>query len=219
MKEKNVKKELTILFWVFIIGSIAGFIFEVIVVFFQKGHFELRQGLIYGPFIPVYGIGAMCYYIVLSKIKIKNKVRIFLITMILGGITEYLCSFIQEKAFGTISWDYSYLPFNINGRTSLLHCVYWGIGGVLYITYIEPLLNKMIDKTNMKAFDLITIILSIFIIFDISISWMAADRQTERKNNIEPENRLDIFLDKNYPDEYMNRIFNNKKDVSYSTTK
>lgn len=213
MKEKNVKKELTILFWVFIIGSIAGFIFEVTVVFFQKGHFELRQGLIYGPFIPVYGIGAMCYYIVLSKIKIKNKVQIFLITMILGGITEYLCSLIQEKAFGTISWDYSYLPFNINGRTSLLHCIYWGIGGVLYITYIDPFLNKMIDKTNIKAFDLITIILSIFIIFDISISWMAADRQTERKNNIEPENRLDIFLDKNYPDEYMNRIFNNKKDV------
>ena len=213
MKEKNVKKELTILFWVFIIGSIAGFIFEVIVVFFQKGHFELRQGLIYGPFIPVYGIGAMCYYIVLSKIKIKNKVRIFLITMILGGITEYLCSFIQEKAFGTISWDYSYLPFNINGRTSLLHCIYWGIGGVLYITYIEPLLNKMIDKTNMKAFDLITIILSIFIVFDISISWMAADRQTERKNDIEPQNHLDLFLDKNYPNEYMNRIFNNKKDV------
>lgn len=213
MKEKNVKKELTILFWVFIIGSIAGFIFEVIVVFFQKGHFELRQGLIYGPFIPVYGIGAMCYYIVLSKTKIKNKIQIFLITMILGGITEYLCSLIQEKAFGTISWDYSYLPFNINGRTSLLHCIYWGIGGVLYITYIDPFLNKMIDKTNIKAFDLITIILSIFIIFDISISWMAADRQTERKNNIEPENRLDIFLDKNYPDEYMNRIFNNKKDV------
>ena len=133
--------------------------------------------------------------------------------MILGGITEYLCSFIQEKAFGTISWDYSYLPFNINGRTSLLHCIYWGIGGVLYITYIEPLLNKMIDKTNMKAFDLITIILSIFIVFDISISWMAADRQTERKNDIEPQNHLDLFLDKNYPDEYMNRIFNNKKDV------
>ena len=213
MNKDKIREELTILFWIFIIGSIAGFIFEITVVFFQKGHFELRQGLIYGPFIPVYGIGAMCYYIVLSKIKIKNKVQIFLITMILGGITEYLCSFIQEKAFGTISWDYSYLPFNINGRTSLLHCIYWGIGGVLYITYIEPLLNKMIDKTNMKAFDLITIILSIFIVFDISISWMAADRQTERKNDIEPQNHLDLFLDKNYPDEYMNRIFNNKKDV------
>lgn len=213
MNDKKIKNELIILFWLFIIGSIAGFIFEITVVFFQKGHFELRQGLIYGPFIPVYGIGAMFYYIVLSKTKIKNKVQIFLITMILGGITEYLCSFIQEKAFGTISWDYSYLPFNINGRTSLLHCIYWGIGGVLYITYIEPFLNKIIDKTNMKVFDLITIILLIFIVFDISISWMAADRQAERKNNIEPQNQLDLFLDKNYPDEYMNRIFNNKKDV------
>ena len=56
--------------------------------------------------------------------------------MLLGGITEYLCSYIQEKAFGTISWDYSYLLFNINGRTSLLHCTYWGIAGILYITYI-----------------------------------------------------------------------------------
>lgn len=36
MKEKNVKKELTILFWSFIIGSIAGFIFEVTVVVFSK---------------------------------------------------------------------------------------------------------------------------------------------------------------------------------------
>lgn len=213
MKEKNVKKELTILFWVFIIGSIAGFIFEVIVVFFQKGHFELRQGLIYGPLIPVYGIGAMVYYIILSNIKIKNKFYIFVITMILGGITEYLCSFIQEKVFGTISWDYSYLPFNIDGRTSLLHCTYWGIGGLIYFTYIYPWIDKMKENINKKSFKLVTIILSIFIFFDISISWMAADRQTERKNNIEPENRLDIFLDKNYPDEYMNRIFNNKKDV------
>lgn len=213
MKDKNVKKELTILFWVFIIGSIAGFIFEVIVVFFQKGHFELRQGLIYGPFIPVYGIGAMCYYIVLSKIKIKNKVRIFLITMILGGITEYLCSFIQEKAFGTISWDYSYLPFNINGRTSLLHCIYWGIGGILYVTYIEPLIEKMREKINKNIIRIITIILAIFMIFDITISWMAAERQIERKSNVEPENKIDLFFDEYYPDEYIDRIFNNKKYV------
>ena len=52
MNDKKIKNELIILFWLFIIGSIAGFIFEITVVFFQKGHFELRQGLIYGPFIP-----------------------------------------------------------------------------------------------------------------------------------------------------------------------
>ena len=194
MNKNKLREELTILFWIFIIGSIAGFIFEITVVFFQKGHFELRQGLIYGPFIPVYGIGAILYYVVLNKIKLKNKL--------------YLCSFMQEKLFGTISWDYSYLPFNIQGRTSLLHCIYWGIGGILYITYIEPLIEKMREKMNKNSIKIITIILAIFIIFDITISWMA-----ERKSNVEPENKMDLFFDEYYPDEYIDRIFNNKKYV------
>lgn len=213
MNKDKIKEELTILFWIFIIGSIAGFIFEITVVFFQKGHFELRQGLIYGPFIPVYGIGAMLYYVVLNKIKLKNKLQIFLITMLLGGLTEYLCSFMQEKLFGTISWDYSYLPFNINGRTSLLHCIYWGIGGILYVTYIEPLIEKMREKINKNSIRIITIILAIFMIFDITISWMAAERQIERKSNVEPENKMDVFFDEYYPDEYLDKIFNNKKYV------
>ena len=45
-------------------------------------------------------------------------------------------SYFQELLFGTISWDYSNLWFNINGRTSLLHCTYWGIGGVLFMKYV-----------------------------------------------------------------------------------
>ena len=152
MNKFKIREELTILFWIFIIGSIAGFIFEMIVVFFQKGHFELRQGLIYGP-------------------------------------------------------------FNINGRTSLLHCIYWGIGGILYITYIEPFIEKMKQKMNKNIIKIITTILAIFIIFDITISWMAAERQIERKSNIEPENKMDLFFDKYYPDEYIDRIYNNKKYV------
>lgn len=213
MNKNKLREELTIFFWIFIIGSIAGFIFEITVVFFQKGHFELRQGLIYGPFIPVYGIGAILYYMALNKIKLKNKLQIFLITMLLGGLTEYLCSFMQEKLFGTISWDYSYLPFNIQGRTSLLHCVYWGIGGILYVTYIEPLIEKMREKINKNSIRIITIIIAIFMIFDITISWMAVERQIERKSNVEPENKMDLFFDEHYPDEYIDRIFNNKKYV------
>lgn len=213
MNKNKLREELIILFWIFIVGSIAGFIFEITVVFFQKGHFELRQGLIYGPFIPVYGIGAILYYMALNKIKLKNKLQIFLITMLLGGLTEYLCSFMQEKLFGTISWDYSYLPFNIQGRTSLLHCVYWGIGGILYVTYIEPLIAKMREKINKNSIRIITIIIAIFMIFDITISWMAVERQIERKSNVEPENKMDLFFDEHYPDEYIDRIFNNKKYV------
>ena len=177
MKKENILKELIIIFWLFIIGSILGYIFEMIVVLFQKGYFESRQGLIYGPFTPVYGIGAIIYYLVLNQVKTRNKLKIFFITMILGGATEYISSFIQEKAFGTISWDYSYLMFNLNGRTSLLHCTYWGIAGVLYVTFIEPLIEKLRLIIDTKSLKIITIFVSIFMIFNIQISCFAADRQ------------------------------------------
>ena len=100
--------------------------------------------------------------------------------MVLGGITEYLCSYIQEKAFHTISWDYSYLRFHINGRTSLLHCTYWGIAGILYISYIEPLTYKIAEMMRYKSVKVITCLAIIFMIFNASISWIAAERQDAR---------------------------------------
>lgn len=213
MEKKNLIKELIIVFWLFIIGSILGYIFEMIVVLFQKGYFESRQGLIYGPFTPVYGIGAIIYYLILNSIKQDNKIKIFFITAILGGITEYICSLVQENVFGTISWDYSYLIFDINGRTSLLHCSYWGIAGILYVTYIDPFLEKLKYKIDKKSLKIVSIIFAVFMLFDISISCIAANRQTERRNNISPESKLDLFLDKYYPDEYMDKIFANKREV------
>lgn len=212
MDKKRIIQELMILFWIFIIGSILGYIFENILVLIQKGYFELRQGLIYGPFIPVYGIGGMIYYIIFEQIKTKNKIQVFLISMVLGGVTEYICSFIQEKAFQTISWDYSYLIFDINGRTSLLHCTYWGIAGVLYIMFIKPFIAKLKLKVNNIGFQSITLLLVIFMIFNIIISWMACKRQTERKHNILADSKIDMFLDTQYPDEYIDSIFTNKKD-------
>ena len=143
MKKETIINEILKIFWVFIIGSIAGWIFETIVVILQTGHFEIRQGLIYGPFIPVYGIGLVMYYSIFKFIKTRDKIKIFLITLALGGLTEYVCSYLQEIIFGSISWDYSKLPFNLHGRTSLLHCTYWGIAGLLYISWIEPLLHEL----------------------------------------------------------------------------
>lgn len=182
----------------------------MIVVLAQKGHFESRQGLLYGPFTPVYGIGAIVYYIIFTQIKTRNKVKVFFIAMILGGCTEYLCSLIQEKVFSTISWDYSYLPFDINGRTSLLHCTYWGIAGVLYITFIEPFIGRIKDIMKNNVAKVVTPLIVVFMIFNITISWTAAERQKERRNNILPENKMEQLLDKYYPDEYMDRVFANK---------
>ena len=69
VEKKKVLNELIKVFWVFIIGSIIGYIVEMIVGILQNGHFVSRQGLLIGPFIQVYGIGLVSYYLVISRIK------------------------------------------------------------------------------------------------------------------------------------------------------
>ena len=213
LKKEKIIQKLTIIFWVFLIGSVLGYIIEMIVGLVQNGHFVSRQGLLFGPFIQVYGVGLVTYYLVISNMKNKSYIKIFFISMLLGGTVEYLFSYFQESWFGTISWDYSNLLFNIDGRTSLLHCLYWGIGGILFVKFILPLINKLniwYKKTNFRY---ITTFLILFITFDIIISGMAGVRQLERKNNISAQGYIDNFFDKYYPDEKLKKIYSNAKTV------
>lgn len=60
MEKKDVIKKLIIVLWLFVIGSFIGYVVEMCVGFVQNGYFESRQGLIYGPFTPVYGVRS-CY--------------------------------------------------------------------------------------------------------------------------------------------------------------
>ena len=145
--------------------------------------------------------------------KVKDPKEAFFSGMIMGGILEYICSFFQEILFGTISWDYSNLFLNFNGRTCLLYCFYWGIIAVVYLKIVYPLFEKIEPLIYKKSIRILTVFCMIFMIFDITISCMAANRQKERHNNVPAKNQIDVFLDNKYPDEYLDRVYDNKKEI------
>ena len=198
--------------WVFLIGSIFGVIMETIVSYFQYGAFESRKGLIYGPLNPVYGFGAVIFMIFL--VKYKNPLKVFFGGMLLGGGFEYACSIIQEKMFGTTSWDYSAHAFNIGGRTSLFLMVCWGLIALLFVFIIYPPLSKQIEKIPVRTGKILSIILIIFLLVDCAISITACLRQTERAKGLEASNGIEVFLDRHYPDKRLNEIFQNAKRQS-----
>lgn len=207
-KLQKIKDELIKIFWVFLIGSIVGCIVETLVGIIFDHSFKIRQGLIYGPFIPVYGIGAVMYYFIVSKVKDVKKV--FVCSMVLGGAIEYFCSYFQELCFGTVSWDYSNMFLNIGGRTSLLFCFCWGILGVLFVKFVLPLLQKIDIYIGNTQFKTITAILVGFMLFNIGISCLAGARQNERVQKIEANSKMDAFLDKHYSDKVMDKVYSNK---------
>lgn len=208
---KSEKHFFVKLIWVFVIGCFLGCLMETILCFIQRGHFESRQGLIYGPFTPVYGFGAVLYTFIVTKFKDKRIV--FFVSMASGGAFEYLASAFQEIVFGTISWDYSEYFLNIGGRTSLFHMICWGLLGLLFASYIYPFISKGIDRFYSKLLIIITWILAIFMIFNMIISTMAGIRQDQRVKGIKATNPIQTFLDTYYPDEFMDMIYPNKKII------
>ena len=214
-KENKVVKIINLiikLFWIFIIGSVFGFFAEMIYATVYTRAIVIRQGLVYGPFVQVYGMGAVAYYLLISKIKEPKDA--FFAGILMGGILEYLCSFFQELFFGSVSWDYSKFFFNLNGRVCLLYCVYWGIIAVAFLKVVYPYLEKLEPLIYKKSVRILTIFCMIFMIFDITISCMAVSRQQERHKEIPAKNQIDVFLDNVYPDEFLDRIYNNKREIN-----
>ena len=98
------------LFWIFMVGNVVGFVLETLYALVTTHEFQVRVGLVFGPFIPVYGLGAVAITLLLSRMYSQKDIMIFLASMFIGGGFEYLCSFVQQAVFGTVSWEYSDSP-------------------------------------------------------------------------------------------------------------
>ena len=207
---EKYKDYVLIIFLIFMVGSIFGFIIETVSISLILGKLEIRKGLVYGPFIQVYGTGAVAYYILLEVIKTKDIKKVFVYSMLIGGTVEYVCSFLLEVFIDKVSWDYSNEFMNFNGRTSLEYMIIWGIIGVVFLKLFYPLLKKFEVIICKRCIKIITIILFVLMSFNIWVSSVSALRQIEREQNIEAEGKLDEWLDKYYPDEMLNKIYHNR---------
>lgn len=195
--------------WVFLVSALLGDFIETIYCWVVGGTWMSRSSVLYGPFSIVWGIGAVVLTIVLSKFAEKPDRYIFLVGALIGGVYEYACSLFTEIFLGTVFWDYSWMPFNIGGRTNLLYMGFWGILSVVWIKLIYPKMSYFIEKLPALQGKVITWILVIFMICNALISSMAMVRYTQRQDGIEATTAIDNFLDSNYQDELIEKVWPN----------
>lgn len=196
------------LFWIFIAGSIAGYVLETLFCLVTEGRLESRQGLIYGPFSQVYGFGAVLFTLCMRKSIHWPVLPVFLICAVLGGAFEYLCSIAEQYILGVVSWNYN-LPLSINGRTNALYCILWGTGGVFLVKVVYPRFSSLIERIPNSPGIVVTWVLVVLISLDCIISAAAIERQTQRLSNIPAKTTIGRVLDHCYPDSTLKRIYPN----------
>lgn len=215
MEEK--KLDISSLIWYFLIFSIFGLIIETLYCYITTGVLESRQGLVYGPFCPIYGCGAVIYIIFLNRYKGSSKLKLFFTGAALGSIVEYLLSFVMEAMYSNRFWDYSYTKYHLNGRISLTYTIFWGVLAIVLIKYIKPIIDLIINKINIVVRRKLEIAIIILFVVDGLLTVWAVKSYTMRAQetywnsieNVEKVNRENKIEDILFTNEKMMRTFPN----------
>lgn len=195
------------LFWVFFLASFLGAVTETLFMLATRGELQNRSGVIYGQFSLVWGMGVVLFTVCFHRLTGKRDLAVFLAGTVLGGAYEYLCSWVQEVLFGACFWDYSHIPLNINGRVSLLYSMFWGVAAVLWVKDIYPRLCRIIGRIPNRWGKPLTWVLTGFMACNILISAAALARWDRRHMGLPPQNAVEVFLDRHFPDRRMHQNY------------
>lgn len=121
------------------------------------------------PLCPIYGFVAILFILFLDRFKDKWYL-IFIFGCLIAGTSEYISSFILEKIFHAIWWDYSGVLLNINGRTCVRAMIAFGLLAIFLIKILHPALTKFVNKhITDKVLNIIDLICIIFIVGALSV--------------------------------------------------
>jgi uncharacterized membrane protein len=122
--------------WIFFIYAFLGWCTEVSYAALVTGRF-VNRGFLNGPVCPVYGFGVVIVLACLTPLA-DNLFVLFLGSVVLTSILEWLTGFVLEKLFHQRWWDYSDQPFNLSGYVCLRFSVAWGLACVFVVKLLHP---------------------------------------------------------------------------------
>lgn len=156
----------------YLIGCFLGYIIETTMKKFF--HPSMNNGILYGPWIPVYGFGIVLASYVTNKVfkmKISNRSKFiisFIILFITITIVEQLGGVLIEKVFHRTFWSYESKRFNLGPYISLEMSLLWGFLSLLFVCELKPLIDVYIKKIP----KILTLLLIGIHLIDAIFTWL-----------------------------------------------
>lgn len=161
--------KLCYLFLIFLLGCFVGWVYEEIFYWFTEGLLRNR-GLLYGPWLSIYGIGALGIY-ALKPIK-KQPILLLTLCIVITGAVEYIIGFAGIHLFGMRLWDYRGLFLNINGIICFRSVVSFGIMGLAFHYILEPMGERLYAKTPAVIIKTFCFMLVVLLFIDCIMSFL-----------------------------------------------
>ena len=126
----------------FFIYSFLGWCLEVCYAALNTGPF-VNRGFLNGPYCPIYGVGVVIVILLVFPLR-KNMLLLYVASVVLTSVLELVTGFALEKIFHYRWWNYSDVPFNIDGYVCLKFSLMWGIACIIVVDVIHPLVDDFV---------------------------------------------------------------------------
>lgn len=175
----------------FFLGSIAGFLWEVLLFYLLRGNY-VNRGFFYGPWLPIYGSGAVLFHLLLTRTapltgctplpnaavtfsmrtdkhrrgftRLCRFLCLFFSSALLGSLIELSVGFFLNHLWGLRYWDYSAYPLQFHGYICLWSALGFGLAGTLFLGFLAPLLSRFFFRLSAKTRRLLlTLLLLLFV--------------------------------------------------------
>lgn len=164
-------------YWFFLYGCI-GWCVEVVYAA-VKEHKLVNRGFLCGPICPIYGFGMVGLVYSVQLIPLPDSgsisaVSIFFIGMVLTTAIELVGGWVLYKLYHIRWWDYSKMKYNLGGYICPQFSLLWGLGSVLMIKVVHPLLARGSNPMPFRVMLILDIVLLIIFVVDVIVSTAAA---------------------------------------------
>ena len=142
----------------------------------------IYRGVLFGPYCPVYGFGALSFIFTVGKLlknkNIKEKILlipiVFFLCMIIATILELFTSYLCEFFIGSWPWQtYSDYKYNFQARIALSPSIRFGIGGIIFLYILQPIFEKVCNLLEKKRLiNIMSLILIVILIIDMFYTFL-----------------------------------------------
>ena len=157
--------ELVVLFFTY---SVIGWLWETFYCSIKDHHYAYR-GFLFGPYCPVYGFAVTTILVTTYHVR-NNLLWLFIIGMVVASIFEYFASVFLEKVFRMKLWDYSNLWGNLQGRIAPAISLFWGVGVVILVWFIQPLVQRVINWEESWTHGFLAMFITVAMITDTAMT-------------------------------------------------
>lgn len=176
------------MFHMFIFWAFIGWGIEVCWMTLETGEYQNR-GFLNMPICPIYGFGVIMVTVLFRPVS-HTVIPLFIVTSILCTAFELLVGLGMEKLFGARWWDYSHERYNYKGYICLKISILWGMGCVIVIRLVQPMVEKFIDLMPVRMGLVLIVIWSVLIIIDLISSICAVNKLNNRLKQIDEISKI-----------------------------